>query len=316
MKVLVCGAGAVGIGIATAIASTGNEVHILARSKTMEIIRQEGIKRTGILGEVHVQSSELTIYESLEHFSGNVYDYVLICTKTTTNYLLATELNFNRELLSKNSKIVILQNGWGNDEQYIKFFDVETIYNGRVITGFERTAPHVSNITVHAAPILIGSLFGRENSSIEELVKAIDSGGIPCESSKKIEAALWAKMLYNCALNPLGAILKTNYGALAESNYSVSIMDSIIDEIFEVLTACNLKTFWSNATEYKDAFYKELIPTTYHHRSSTLQDIEKKIKTEIDTLQGSIIKLATKHEIKVPVNKTIYNLIKGLEADF
>lgn len=123
-------------------------------------------------------------------------------------------------------------------------------------------------------------------------------------------------MLYNCALNPLGTILDVNYGKLTENEYSKEIMDRIIDEIFDVINASEYETFWDNSEEYKKIFYNKLVPDTYEHISSTHQDVKRKIKTEIDSLNGSVIRLAETYGIDVSTNRIIYNLIKSIENDF
>jgi 2-dehydropantoate 2-reductase len=123
-------------------------------------------------------------------------------------------------------------------------------------------------------------------------------------------------MLYNCTLNPLGAILDVTYGQLTENPYTLEIMNSIIDEIFEVIKASPYETLWQSPEEYRDLFYSKLVPDTYNHYSSTHQDIKRKIPTEIDTLNGKVIQLGEANNINVNTNKLIYNLIKAIEITF
>ena len=123
-------------------------------------------------------------------------------------------------------------------------------------------------------------------------------------------------MLYNCTLNPLGAILDRTYGQLTENPYTLEIMNNIIDEIFEVIKASPYETLWQSSQEYKDIFYSKLVPDTYNHYSSTHQDIQKKIPTEIDSLNGKVIQLGEKYNTDIGNNKLIYNLIKAIEITF
>ena len=146
--------------------------------------------------------------------------------------------------------------------------------------------------------------------------KMINDSGIPSETTEHLDRFLWAKMLYNCALNPLGAILNVNYGKLMENEYSIRIMNRLIEEIFEVIHASGYETNWDTPEEYQEIFYSKLVPDTYNHKSSTLQDISKRQKTEIDTLNGKVIELGEKYGVDVSVNKTIYNIIKTIESDF
>ena len=83
-------------------------------------------------------------------------------------------------------------------------------------------------------------------------------------------------------------------------------MNSIIDEIFEVIKASGYSTLWETSDEYKDLFYSKLVPDTYNHFSSTHQDIQRKIKTEIDSLTGKVMDLGEKNNIDVSTNKIIF----------
>lgn len=315
MKILLYGCGAVGLGVAAAVYDSGWSVDLMAKGKTKEIIEAKGIVRRGMFKEIKVSSKNINIYEKLGEINLQ-YDYIFICTKSTSNIEIAKELKQHSYILKENGKIILFQNGWGNDEPFLNYFNKNQIYSARVITGFNRPERNISEITVHASPILIGNLYGKEVESISILAKAINDGGIPCEVTEDIEKALWAKMLYNCTLNPLGAVLAVAYGKLTESESSIFIMNKIIEEIFAVMNVSGYKTYWKNEEEYKKVFYGELVPTTYKHRSSTLQDIERKIKTEIDTLNGSIVNLGSEHDVEVPYNTMIYNMIKALESYF
>jgi 2-dehydropantoate 2-reductase len=144
----------------------------------------------------------------------------------------------------------------------------------------------------------------------------ISKSDISCEITSEIDKYLWAKMLYNCALNPLGAILDKTYGQLTENPYTLEIMDGIIDEIFDVINASPYETLWQSSEEYKDLFYSKLIPDTYNHYSSTHQDIQRRIPTEIDSMNGKVIQLGEANNINVSTNKLIYNLIKAIESTF
>lgn len=315
MKVLIIGAGAIGIALGTIMKNNNTDIDFLAHGETYKSIKDNGISREGLLGERYIDKEEIGIYNSYKDMAENAYDYIIICTKTTVNRELSEEIFKNRKILKSSGIIVIMQNGWGNDESYLKYFPKEKIYSARVITGFERTERNRSKITVHAAPLMIGSLYGLDVSKVKPLVNVINEGGLESVASNDVSKALWSKMLYNCSLNPLGAIFKVNYGKLSESSYSRDIMNNIIHEIFEVMNAAGYTSFYENEEEYKKDFYDNLIPSTYNHRASTLQDMEKGIKTEMDSLNGSVIKIGEKYNIDISTNKIIYNIIKFMEIN-
>ena len=315
MNILVVGSGAIGIALGASMISQGFNVSFYAREKTGKALK-EGIERTGLFKNIKIPASQYEVYTNYEDIPDDEFDYVFVCSKTIANEDIAVKLNENKRILKDDFRIIIFQNGFGNDEEYLKYFSKNNVFCARVITGFSRPEPNVSEITVHTEPILLGSLQNVDPKPLKTIAENISQSGIPCEISHNLSEYLWAKMLYNCALNPLGTILKVNYGALTENPYTISIMNQIIAEIFEVIKASGYKTLWNTAEEYEDLFYSKLVPDTYNHYSSTYQDIEKKNRTEIDSLNGKVVKLAEKHDINVPVNETLYNMVKAIESEF
>lgn len=316
MNVLVIGAGAVGIGLAASMLSQNAKVSLFARGETARAINENGIERCGLFEHYSFGKDEVIVYESYEDIPKDTFEYVFITSKTTANDDISKNLNENRQILKDNFKIIIFQNGFGNDEAYLRFFDKTEVFSARLITGFARPKRHVSEVTVYTEPILIGSLQNQDPSDLKPIADMITDSGINCELTDEVDKYLWAKMLYNCALNPLGAILDVTYGKLTENEYTIEIMNKILDEIFEVLKASEYETLWDNSDEYKDIFYSKLVPDTYNHYSSTHHDIKMKIKTEIDSLTGKVIELGERNNVDVSTNKIIYNLIKSIESDF
>jgi 2-dehydropantoate 2-reductase len=313
MKVLIYGGGSVGLGIASCLLKSATQVDILARETTVLALRQDGLKRTGIFGNFHAGSSEFASYASLYEIYPGPYDFILVCTKSFDSGQAAEDLSQHGLLLDDKTKIVLFQNGWGNAEAFLSFFSKQQVYNARVITGFSRLQDNEVTITVHADSIHLGSLFDCDLSCLKDLALSISKGGIPCEITDSIEKDLWAKMLYNCALNPLGAVLDVPYGALAERECTRVIMNGIVEEVFEVINAAGYRTHWTSAKDFLDVFYAKLVPDTAEHKSSTLQDILAKKRTEIDALNGAVIKLAKEYNKNVPYNLVVYNMVKSIE---
>lgn len=316
MKILVIGAGAVGIGLAASLMSQNADVSIYARGETAKAIKKNGIKRCGLFENYSFSSDEVKVFSDYRDIAKNSFDYVFITSKTTANDDISQKLNEFRDILKTDFKIIIFQNGFGNDNAYLRYFDKSEVFCARLITGFARHDRYISEVTVYTEPIQIGSLQNQDPKDLKEIADMIAASGIGCELTDEVDKYLWAKMLYNCALNPLGTILDVNYGKLTENEYSKEIMDRIIDEIFDVINASEYETFWDNSEEYKKIFYNKLVPDTYEHLSSTHQDVKRKIKTEIDSLNGSVIRLAETYGIDVSTNRIIYNLIKSIENDF
>ena len=314
MKALIYGGGAVGLGLASCLLKSKATVDIIARKDTVAALQKNGLIRTGIFGNYRAEPSAFGSYTSPGQIENKTYDYILVCTKSFDSRKAAKNLYEYQSLFGRNTKIVLFQNGWSNAEKFASFFDRQIVYTARVITGFQRQSPNEVVITVHADSIHIGSLFGADVSRVRELSELINSGDIPCRTTDRIDKDIWAKMLYNCALNPLGAILDVPYGKLAEREFTRSIMNGIVEEVFTVMNLACHETHWQSAKDFLEVFYAELVPDTAEHKSSTLQDIAAKKPTEIEALNGAVIKLAEKFEVDVPYNLVVYNIIKFIEA--
>jgi len=313
MKVLIYGGGSVGLGIASCLLKSKAAVDIIARQNTVLALRKHGLVRTGIFGDYYTPPPTFGCYSSLTDLRKNPYDYILVCTKSFDSFEAAKDLSQYKFLFAPETKIILFQNGWGNAEVFSSFFTKDRIYNARVITGFRRLKDNEVVVTVHADSIHIGSLFAGSSAAIEKLCESITKGDIPCQSTNSIAKDLWAKMLYNCALNALGAVLDVPYGVLAEHKTTRDIMDGIVKEVFAVMSAAGFETHWHSAKDFLEVFYGKLIPDTAEHKSSTLQDILAKKRTEIDALNGAVINLAEKYRIPVPYNLIVYNMVKFIE---
>ena len=314
MVVMIYGAGSVGLGLASCLLKARAELDLIDNEGIAASLREHGLQRTGIFGDIHAYPSEFQSCSSLSCLSHRQYDYILVCTKSFDSHEAAKDLADHKHLIGANTRIVICQNGWGNAEVFTALFRREQVYNARIITGFQRLNNHTVVVTVHADAIRVGNLFGFGSSCVKQLCKSITEGGIPCEVTDEIGKYLWDKMLYNCALNPLGALLDVTYGALAESQSTRHIMDHIVREVFSVMTAAGYETHFQTPEAFLEVFYDKLVPDTAEHRSSTLQDIKAGRRTEIEALNGAVIELAKTHGIDAPYNSVLFHLVKSLEA--
>lgn len=311
MKLLLIGCGAVGLSIASALFSAGETPDLVAKGRTRKALEEQGIRRTGVLGDALVPSERLRLYNTVSQTPGD-YDAVLISVKTTAAGTVAAELAAHPSLLARGGHIVLLQNGFGTEKPYLPYFPREQFVQASVSIGFCRPEPSVSEVTVFSAPIHIGSLYG-ENGGVKLLADAIAAGGVPCEADQEIGKSIWAKMLYNCTLNALGAVLGASYGALAGNPDAVLIMKHLIRETFTVMQAAGFSTYWPDAAAYEKAFFEKILPPTYAHRPSTLQDVEHKRKTEIGTLNGMVVEYGDACGVDVSYSRMLVALIHAKE---
>jgi len=313
--VAIVGAGALGLGIGSFLLSGGARVHFAAHgARGAAALRSHGLLRTGVLGERRHAASDLSVGIGTASLRGRAPDWVLVCTKTTAADEVAAELARHRSAFDSEPGIVLCVNGWGTSERFAARLPAQQIYAASILTGFRRTRAHALDVTVHAEPVKMGSLFaGADLDALAPLCAASTRGGLPCQASSQIESELWAKMLYNCALNPLGALIGVPYGVLGERAETRAIVEAVVVEIFALLECSGRRTRWRSAREYLDLFWDELLPATAAHESSMLQDLRAGRRSEIDALCGAVVALAQEYGVQTPVNAALYRLVRARE---
>ena len=314
MDVIVFGAGAVGLGLASGLIEAGVQVRIVARGATSAALRAHGLLRTGVFGSKAAAPARFAVAESAAALPAGDADFVLVATKAFDSAAAAAALAAAQQAIGARARFVLCQNGWGNAECFRVHFPAARIWNARVITGFRRLALHHVEITVHAEPVHVGSLFGEAAQQVAPLCAAIATGGIPCEPSDQIAEDLWAKLLYNASLNPLGAILGASYGALDASPHTRPLLEALAHETFEVMRAAGWRTHWPDASAWLADFRARLLPPTAAHESSMLQDLRAGRRTEIDAITGALVELAARHRVDTPVSRSLLALVRFLEA--
>lgn len=313
MQVAIIGAGAVGLAVGSCLLEAGERVCFVARGGAAADLRRRGLRRTGIFGVAVAGPEAFEVVESVGALAGHALDLVLVCTKTTASREVAGALAAVWGELPGSPRVVVVHNGWGSAEIFAEHLPRERVYSARVITGFRRTGPATSDITVHAEPVQLGSLFDGDLRAMGPLAEALGRGGLPCEVSADIARDLWSKVIYNCALNPLGALYGVPYGVLAEDAVTRSILETVVDETFRVIAAAGYETHWSSAADYLRDFYAHILPPTASHESSMLLDLRAGRRTEIDAQCGAVAALGARHGVAAPINAALTELIRAAE---
>ena len=180
-----------------------------------------------------------------------------------------------------------------------------------MIFGAGRRAGGVK-VTVSAEPTAVGEISRHQiTARVRRIVSLLTQAGIPAKASRNVRGLLWKKVAYNCALNPLASLLKTHYGSLGEQGWTRRIMEGAIFEVYRVAKRLGIRMHPRTSEGYVRHFYKILLPRTYHHHPSMLQDLRAARKTEIDALNGAIVRLGRKLGVRTPVNGCLTTLIRN-----
>ena len=309
MRILVMGAGAMGTVAGGFMAKAGHEVTLVGRQSHMKAITEQGLRISGIWGEHHVRN--LRALESAQGLEAGRFDLVLVTVKS---YDTARALQDILPLLAEDTLVCAYQNGLGNAEIIAKAVGWERTVGARAIYGTRVTEAGAAVVTVIANPTALGVYQGSEaGGRVRDIAAAMDEAGLPTVYTDRIDTVLWAKVAYNCALNPLSAILDVPYGALAETESTRQIIAEVIEELYAVAGAMDVPLEPNTPAAYERFFFDELLPPTAAHYASMREDFQRRRRTEIDALNGAIIRYGQAHGVPCPTNTMLTRLVRARE---
>jgi 2-dehydropantoate 2-reductase len=255
-KILIAGAGAIGSVLGAMLHSAGHRVTLLGRRKHMEAIAGDGLRITGLLGTHTIRG--LNLADRPSQLEGR-FDLVLCTVKPYDTAAISDDIV---ERLSEHGVIVSMQNGLGNIEALASRFSLERVLGGRVIFGAELQRPGAVHVTVfNADPVAIGpapALHGERSGVLAvhaaEVARLIHCAGVAAVGCADIMPLIWSKLLYNLALNALGALYEQSYGELAGDPDLRAIMDEAIGEAFAVARKLEVALPFASESEYLDRF--------------------------------------------------------------
>jgi 2-dehydropantoate 2-reductase len=150
-------------------------------------------------------------------------------------------------------------------------------------------------------------------ADIERLADACTRAGLPTKAVADARGPQWRKLIFNAATNPVGALTGLTHGRVCEDPGLRALVSGLVDEGKAVAAAQGIEL---------DADPEDLIDhaarpdVAYDHKASMLQDVEARRQTEIDYLNGGIVRFGDEQGVPVPLNEAILALVKGLEASW
>jgi len=312
MHIVVLGAGAIGSVFGGLLAQAGHRVVLIGRRAHIQAIQERGLLIDGIWGEHRVSS--LACYTSLDQIPEQERAGCELALVTVKSYDTDALMRGSAGLLPESATFVSLQNGLGNIECIAAHAGWQRVIGGRVIFGVVFVENGHVRVTVEADTTALGvpAAGTADRSRAVYLAQQFSEAGIRTVVTDGIEQLLWGKMLYNCALNALATILNTHYGALLETGLQDAML-RIVEEIFAVAAGCGVELPYASPEQYAQVLFGELIPRTFDHLPSMLQDITRGKKTEINALNGFIVEQARRLGCPAPCNGVVTAMVKALE---
>jgi 2-dehydropantoate 2-reductase len=300
-RIAVVGAGAVGGYFGGMLARAGAPVTFIGRLAFVDAVKQNGLLLDTVQFQEHLKAAAST-----DLAAAREVEIILFCVKTTDTAETARAL---AKVLSKDAVIVSMQNGVDNAEQIAAASGLKALA-AAVYVAASVPAPGTVKHVGRGDLVL-----GPHNEITERVAAVFTRANVPCRISENLIGELWTKLVWNCALNALSALGKVTYGEILASADAKQLLETTVYEVLAVAKASGVRP--AGLEEPKAALlgaYKvaESMAAT---RSSTAQDMMRGKKTEIDSLNGFIVRRGRELNIPVPANHALCTLVKLAEGN-
>jgi 2-dehydropantoate 2-reductase len=299
MKITVIGAGAMGGSYGGLLAVAGHEVSLIdAWGAHVDAINQSGLRIDGVRGEhrVHVAASTEPI--------GNGAELAIVFVDANNT---AAAAETARRVLGANGFAITFQNGIGNLEQLQAALGRERVLGGSSMCSAASLGPGHVRLT-HLGRTSIGETDGGQRPRTARLAEALTNAGLETEIAPDIKAVIWEKFALNCCINAIAATTGLRAGEMARLPELDAFQDRIIAEVMTVTQAKGIRL----PTPDLPAKIKVQCRKKFN-KPSMLQHVEAGRRTEIDALNGALLREAVALGIATPYNEALVALLKGRE---
>lgn len=295
MRVAVMGAGAVGCYYGAMLARAGHAVVLIGRPSHVEAVRARGLRL-----QTQAFDEQVKLEASTEANAVQGADLVLFCVKSTDSEAAAAQIAPH---LAPDALVLTLQNGVDNDERVRAVLPSNEVAAAVVYVATEMAGPgHVKH---HGRGELVIAPARRSVEVAGQLIAA----GVPTQISDNVRGALWAKLILNCAYNALSAITQLPYGLLAQGAGVTEVLRDVVAECLAVAKAEGIAVPGDTAAAVRAI--AQTMPSQY---SSTAQDLARGKLSEIDHLNGLVVRRGEALGVPTPANRVLFVLVKLLEG--
>ena len=300
MKIAVIGAGAMGGSYGGLLAKAGAEVRLIDTwEEHVAAIRAHGLRVDGAPGDATVAVSAATAPDE-----GETADAAIVFTDANNTRAAAETA---ARMLAPGGFAVTFQNGIGNVEILQEAVGSDRALGGSSMCSAATVGPGHVRLT-HLRGTSIGEIDGAERPRSDALIAAMRGAGLPTERVPDVMGQIWQKFVVNCAVNALSAVTGLRTGEVARLPETAAFRDRLLDETMAVIAAKNLALPNPGVADALRAGSRKSF-----NRPSMLQHVNAGRRTEIDALNGALVREAKALGVPVPANEALVALLKGRE---
>jgi 2-dehydropantoate 2-reductase len=275
------------------LARAGHEVRLIGRPLHVEAINRQGLDL-----DTQAFRERVRVRAGTDASEVGGADLALVCVKSTDTESAGAAMAPH---LARDASVLSLQNGVDNAARLAAVLSHEVV-STVVYVAAEMAGPG------HVKHFGRGELVIGPSSASADIAALFGAAGIPAEVSGNVIGALWAKLTINCAYNALSAITQTPYGPLWRTPGVAAVMRDVVRECLAVAHAAGI-----NVPGDPWAAVECIARTMPQQRSSTAQDLARGKRSEIDHLNGLIVRRGEALGIATPANRVLHVLVRRLE---
>jgi len=305
LKICMLGAGALGSAIGGTLAAAGSEITLVDVFKPhVDAINAQGLRmRTGE-GERVVRAKA-----AIDARHVGVVDLVIVLVKS---FHTREAMQGALSLVGPNTVVMSLQNGLGHEDILADVVGKQHVIAGKTYVGGVFLAPGQVIAGVAGKETLIGELDGTITPRVQTIADEFERAGLSTVVSSNIYGTMWEKLLVNVATGALAGITHLTYGDL----YAVKEIEACaIAAVEEAMAVANANGIKLSTRDPRDAWVKASEGLPGDFKTSMLQSLENGSVTEIDFINGSVVRWGARRNVPTPVNQTLVACIKGIERD-
>ncbi len=300
MRIAMIGAGAMGGVYGGLLFRNGVDVSLIdTREEHVAAIRRDGLKVEGVRGDHVVRVPAFLTTDGLAPV-----DVAIVFTDTNASRAAAKSA---RAILKPDGFAMTLQNGIGNVEALVDELGAARVVAGVSMNSAANPAPGRSAYT-NAGMTSIGELDGADTARIRAMHQMLNDAGIETEIVADPVAYIWSKFVLNCGINALTAVTQLRSGDMFRVPEMNALQERVIDEILAVVAKKGIRLADSDPRHTIRSHCR-----VRFNKPSMMQHIEQGRRTEVDAINGALVREAHALGVPVPYNEAIVAVVKGLE---
>lgn len=304
MKIVVVGPGAMGSLLSAFLSKIRQEVWLLDKDRERAArINKSGISVEGISGKMHAAVKATSQPKEIASA-----DLIIIATKS---YDTKSSIVLAKPLIAENSRVLTLQNGIGNVEIISEVAGPNIVIGG--VTNLGATLIEEGRVRFAGrGETVIGRPDGKTPVEMRWIREIFKKAGLEIRFSRDIKGLLWSKLIINAGINALSAVTRLNNGKLVEYEGARRILRGAVAEAARVAKRKRIKLIYDDPLAKAEA----VCEATAGNMSSMLQDVLKCKRTEVDFINGVVVRFGQELNIPVPCNTILTDLVKTIEASY